>query len=192
MTVVVITAPTVEPVSLAEAKEQCRIFHNSENTLIDRLCRVARAHVETVLSRALMTQSLRLELSAFPSDGIIELPRPPAISVTDIKYRDTSGIIQTLDAASYVPVLDPTGARIELASGYEWPPTFVHPAAVQADWQAGYGGTYDKVPDAIRHAILLLVEHLYTNRGATSDSNRNQIPFSVDALLAPYRTTGWI
>jgi len=188
----VITAPTVEPVTLAEAKDQCRVLHSAEDTLIGRLARVARSHVEVVLSRSLMAQGLRLELAGFPRDGVIELPHPPAISLTEIKYRNELGIITTLDPAAYVFVADNTGARVELADGYDWPVTAVHPQAVTVNWQGGYGATADKVPEAIRHAILLLVEHSYNNRGATSEGTRSAVPFSVDALLSPYRTTGWI
>ncbi len=189
MQLVVINVPTVEPVSLDEAKAQCRILHNNEDTLIGMYVRAARGYVEQVLNRALLDQVLRLQLDGFPG-GALALPRPPAISLTSVAYRDRDGVTQTLDPACYALELDTTGARIVPLS--DWPKTQQHPQAVTIDWRAGYGTSADAVPDAIRHAILLLIEHYYNNRGATSEGTRAVVPFSVDHLLSAYRTTGWI
>lgn len=193
MQIVVTTAPTVEPVDLAEAKDQLRVRHAAEDTLIGLLVRAARSYVETALSRALITQTIRLELPAFPRDHVISLPRPPLLSLTDIKYRDAGNTLLTLDPATYVVAPDTVWPKLALAPGTSaWPVTCRHPAAVQINYQAGYGPAATDVPDPIRHAIRLLIEHYYANRGATSEGSRAVVPMAVDMLLSPYRVSGWI
>ncbi|KQP34298.1 hypothetical protein ASF27_01685 [Methylobacterium sp. Leaf102] len=53
-------------------------------------------------------------------------------------------------------------------------------------YRAGYAG--GAVPAPIRHAILLMVGHLYENRMAvTAATHMGAMPMGVDALLSPYR-----
>lgn len=53
-------------------------------------------------------------------------------------------------------------------------------------YRAGYAD--GQVPAPIRHAILLLVGHLYENRMAvTAATAMGAMPLGVDALLSPYR-----
>jgi uncharacterized phiE125 gp8 family phage protein len=54
---------------------------------------------------------------------------------------------------------------------------------------AGYGATSDTVPDAIRHAILLLVGFWFENReGVVVGTIAKELPFAVKSLLDAYRT----
>lgn len=192
MQILVTAAPTVEPVSLADVKGQLRVLHTNEDATIARLARVARSMIEGKVSRALMDQGIRLELPAFPVSGVIRLPRPPVISVTSVHYRDTAGATQTLDPSLYVFTADELTPRITIADGAAWPETQTHPAAVFVDYRAGFGTTPEAVPEDLRHAILLTVEHFYANRGATVEGSRNVLPLGVDALVDRYRTSGWI
>lgn len=43
------------------------------------------------------------------------------------------------------------------------------------------------VQPAVRHAILMLVSHWYSNRDAAGEKPSHAIEFGVDALIAPYR-----
>lgn len=54
-------------------------------------------------------------------------------------------------------------------------------------WRAGYEA--GKVPAPIRHAILLMVSHLFNNRDAVSTTTAQpaELPLGVEALLSPYR-----
>lgn len=192
MQIVMTEAPRTEPVTLLEAKDQLRVLHTAEDGLIARLSRVARTAVEGMLSRALIDQGMRLELPEFPGHSVIRLARPPVLSVTSVRYLDSGGTLRTLDPSTYVVTLDALTPRVALADGASWPATAAHPAAVVIDYRAGFGAAVTDVPEDIRHAILLLVEHHYANRGATSEGSRSVVPMSVDALLAPWRTSGWI
>lgn len=185
-----ITPPTAEPVSLAEAKAHLRVAHASEDTLISTLIKAARLHVEATLGRALVTQTWDFWLPAWPESGVLELPRPPLQSVTYVKYRDLDGVTQTLSTGDYVVVAPGIVGTVEEAPGATWPSTQTHPQAVNVRFVAGFGDA-ETVPDDIRCALLLIVEHLYRNRGATTEQALKATPMGVDALLGGHKTFGW-
>jgi hypothetical protein len=66
--------------------------------------------------------------------------------------------------------------------------------SVTVRWRAGYPTVDGRstVPAPIRHAILLMVGHLYGSRDAvtTTAAQPAQLPLGVEALLAPYRIWG--
>lgn len=184
--------PAAEPVTLAEVKAHLRVLHASEDTLITRLARAARVHIETVTSRAFITQSWKLWLDAFPASGVIELPRPPLVGVSAIRYVDADGATQTLATSVYHVVTQGFQGRIERKASQSWPATDEHPQAVEIEFVAGYGGDSTAVPEDLRNAILLQAEHFYFNRGATTETRLEMNPMGVDALIGPYRTHGWL
>lgn len=67
-------------------------------------------------------------------------------------------------------------------------------ATVTVRYRAGYPTVDGRstVPAPIRHAILLMVGHLYGSRDAvtTTAAQPARLPLGVEALLAPYRIWG--
>lgn len=187
-----VTAPAEEPVSLSEVKQHLRILHNNEDPKIAAFAKAARQHIEKRISRALITQTRRLWLPAWPSSGRIEIDRPPLIEVTSVKYRDADDAEQTLSAATYHVVKDAITPYILRKPAATWPVLGEHPQAVEVTFTAGYGATPAAVDEDLRNAILMMAEHLYFNRGETSETNLARNPVAVDALIGPYMTHGWI
>lgn len=186
----VVTPPAVEPVTLSEFKLQARIDHDDEDTLIAQYIKTARQHVEIILKRALITQTLQLAMDEWWIEDV-ELLMPPLQSVTDIKYRDENGTEHTLSAENYVVDTSFEPGRVRFAKGVSRPNVPLWPyAAVKITYVAGYGNTADSVPEPIRQAIRMLAVHYYENREAVyteRGGNVQVLPFAVDALLAPYR-----
>ena len=61
-------------------------------------------------------------------------------------------------------------------------------AGIELDVELGFGAAATDVPDALRHAIRMLVAHWYENRGlAAIGGTVAMLPASVNALIAPYR-----
>lgn len=191
MLLALVTPPVQEPLELAEAKQHLRVLHDAEDTLIGNLIKAARLHTEATTGRALITQTWDYWLSAFPRSGVIELPRPPLVSVAFVKYRDSDGTEQTLDPLSYLAVVPGIIGTVETAPGASWPATQTRRQAVNVRFVAGYGDNPGDVPEDLRTAMLLLIDHLYYNRGATTAENLKATPMGVDSLLAGQRTFGW-
>ncbi|MGQ0589312.1 MAG: head-tail connector protein [Sphingosinicella sp.] len=184
-----ITAPALEPVSLAEARAHCRVDLPDDDGLLAGYILAARQWAETYLRRALVTQTFELTLEGFSPE--IVLPRPPHQSVTSIQYLDGAGTLQTLAASEYQVDLSSgsLAARIRPAYLKTWPTTRLDSYdAVRVRYVAGYGANPWNGPDAIRSAILLLLGHLYRFRETvTAGSTPAELPFGARTLLDPYR-----
>src|SRR5512139_2020471 len=101
MGVKLITAPTSEPVTLAEAKAQCRVDISTDDVLIGNLITAAREYCELHDWRVYMPQTWELYLDDWPKTQNIEIPKPPLQSVTSFKYIDEDGVETTLDSGQY-------------------------------------------------------------------------------------------
>src|SRR5262245_51885551 len=95
-----ISGPTVEPITLTEAKAHLRVDHTADDTLIAMYIAAARTDCEEWTARAFVAQTWELVLDEFPDDEIL-LPRPPLQSVESIKYDDADGLEQTLATTEY-------------------------------------------------------------------------------------------
>ncbi|BDU17527.1 head-tail connector protein [Lysobacter auxotrophicus] len=179
------TEPGVEPVTLAEAKLHLRVDSDAEDAKIVGLIKTARTDCEFRIGRTLITSGWTLTLDCFAQ--LAELPMPPAISITSLKYTDTSGAEQTLAPSAYRVDLSSDPARVEPVGG--WPATASVQAAVRVVFTAGYGESPDAVPSAAKDWILLAVGDLYANRERSSEKVKVPMDFA-DALLDPLRIWG--
>lgn len=188
------TAPAEEPVTLAEAKVQCRVDSDltTEDTLINGFITAARIAVENIARRALVTQTWELVLDDWP-DSPFEIPRPPLASIVSITYKDENGVQATVSSADYVVDTDSAPGRVALKSTASWPTVTLYPiAGVRVRFTAGFGAAA-AVPWTYKLATLLLVGHYYENRAAieTSGAMPKEVPFGVEALLWQDRAMGF-
>jgi len=153
-----------------------------EDTLLSRLITAAREYCESFQNRAFITQTWYLWLDAWPVE--IKVPLPPLLSVTSIKYYDTTNAEATMTASDYYADTNSTPGRVVLAWGKTWPGTTLRPAnGICVEFVCGYGATSASVPAAVRQAMLLLIGHLYENREAVSEKPLTQVPMAVESLL---------
>lgn len=165
MTTRLITAPATEPVTLADAKLQCRVDDATDDTLITSLIIAAREQCEHILQRALITQTWEKVLDAFPEDNDIELLNPPILAITSIKYIDAVTANEvTLVSNQYSLDKDSEPGWVMPAYGVTWPTALDIANAVRVRYTAGYGAAAD-VPAAIKNWILLAVKELYDGCG---------------------------
>jgi len=84
MSLVLKTAPTVEPLSLLEVKDHLRLDpdDNIEDALLNAFITAARQDCEAFQGRAYITQTWELWLDAFPGEAFIRLDKPPLQSRT--------------------------------------------------------------------------------------------------------------
>lgn len=95
-----VSQPAVEPVSLASAKAAARVDTEVDNDYIQSLISVARQYVEDCLDITLCTSVWETRYDLFPIWAII-LPRPPMISGTiTVTYRNGDGTTASLSSAT--------------------------------------------------------------------------------------------
>lgn len=209
--------PVVEPVSLAEAKAHLRVDSEAEDELILALIQAAREWVEVYLDRTLITTQWTMKMDSFPTMARqlseayvdrtfiatqqsvradifppdIELPRPPMSRTTTdvtISYVTAEGVSTTLSTSLYRVDRDSTPGVVRPPYAGTWPVHRVDQNAVSISWYAGYGDSGDKVPRAIRHAMLMLASFWWEHRGAVlTGSISKEIEFGVYALLNSQR-----
>lgn len=181
MSLKLITGPTVEPISLDEAKAHCRVEHADEDALLTSMVKAARRLAEARLNRALISQVWELTLDSFP-EAEVRLEKPTVLGVTSVKYLDPDGVEQTMDSADYV--LDSALSPGWVFPVDEWPETYDGANAVKIRFTAGYGAAASDVPEDIKAWILMQLTTLYTHREAFAQGRVNELPNRfTDALL---------
>src|SRR5436190_20762469 len=112
-----ITAPVMEPVTLAELKTWCKTDIDDDDMTLNRLIVAAREYCENRTGRAFLTQTWDLVLDDL-FNYEIRLPRPPCQSITSFNYIDMGGNVQP-----YTAFIGTTGspARIMPNYGTPWP-----------------------------------------------------------------------
>lgn len=177
-----ITAPTAQPVTLAEVKASARITHSYQDTMLSSLILAAVESVEEYCNRSLITQTWKITRDDIDDEDDGILPRPPLQSVSSVKYIDTTGIQQTADSSIYQVDTASEPGNISLLPGQMWPATA---CGYKNTWEitfvAGYGATSASVPEKIRQAIIALVVH-WLDKGMG-----DVIPDGIKRALDNYR-----
>ena len=186
MALKLITAPSTEPVSLAEVKLHLRVDHTDEDTLITNLIKVAREMAEDATWRALMTQTWEMRLDTWPGMPL-KLPKAPLQSIASIKYLDENSIEGTVNTSIYdVDTFNEPG-RIFFKKGQTWPSVNLYErGAVRIQFVCGWASA-ETVSYKIKAGMLLLIGHLYENREQViiaSGLTPVELPMGVHALFA--------
>ena len=201
LTLNLVTAPSVEPVTYAEAKAYLRMETDADQSLITGLITAARRVIENQKGRSFVSTTWELILDGFPYGGgyykraerynygnpnwlpntnaqPIALPRSPLLSVDAVQYLNTSSTWITLDPSLY-RVVPGTPGQILPAYGTLWPFPLPQDASVRVQFRAGYSADASLVPETVKIAIKQYVVALYENRGEESVP----IPEAISWLL---------
>ena len=192
-----ITGPTFEPVTLAEAKLQLKVESSVtiEDTLITNIIKAVREQAEWYTRRVLCDQTWELRFNIF-SQARFDLEKTPTRSITSIKYVDFNGVEQTIPTTpSCIYSLDtsrePYGAQLGI---YQiWPVARGDQGGIKIRFQTGYAYytnnvLTDNIPASFKAAILLGIGHLYEHReSVVSGGSFHEMPMGFYSLLDPYR-----
>lgn len=192
MALILIDAPTVEPVTVAEAKLHLRVDIATDDTLIGLLITAARQTLELMArpQLAMITQTWKYIADQWPSGDTVELRPWPLQSVASIKYTDDDGVTTTWASTNYLVDTYSEPGRVRLKSDASWPSTTLQELnGLAIQFVAGFGASGSAVPAPLRQAMLILVGHWYENRelALTTGAMASEIPFTVRALMAPWR-----
>lgn len=184
----VTTAPTSEPVTLAEAKNHLLVASSTtdDDVYITSLIAMARRYVEQKTKLRLITQTLTMTMDDFPrcGDRIIHFPVGPVQSISSISYYDENGASQTLSSSLYETDVASRYARIGEVDGESWPDTKNKLNAVSVVFVAGFGAA-SAVPQDLKGAMLLLIGHWFENReSVVVGTVTAKVPETTDALLS--------
>jgi uncharacterized phiE125 gp8 family phage protein len=183
-TLVLVTPPAEPVVTIDDVKNHTRIDEGRDDAAIERMIEAATNYAQRFTGRQFVSATYDIGCDGFPYSGCPwYLPRPPLVSVTSITYTDPQGDSQTLSSSVYTVDVSTLYGRLYEADNQFWPGTKDIRNSVVVRFVAGYGAA-SAVPDGIKHAVLMLVEHWYFNRGATSSSgNQQPVPMGVESLL---------
>ncbi|WP_448031541.1 head-tail connector protein [Bradyrhizobium liaoningense] len=182
MTIIVITPPTVEALTLVDCKAALGISGTSQDPVIGAAIGAATdaldASTRGWLGRAIRVQQLELQLDSFAAGWecrngsyschreAIELPYPPLITVASVKYFDSAGIDRTLvEGTDYrvqrMKAID--GKQlVEPVYGGSWPAARREAGSVRIRYNCGYDGSTNVMPRQLKTAIMLGVRALMT------------------------------
>ena len=165
-------APSVEPITLAQARQRMRITaeDDGDDTDIEGMITTARMSQEKTTGRQCITATWEWTLDAFPAstyanpEGLFHVPISPVISVTSIKYYDVDNAEQTWSTDEYQVDTTDMVTRIRLVFGYSYPDTYDRMSAVKVTFTAGHGATPADVPGPLKDALQYRVAQLYEMR----------------------------
>lgn len=202
-----ITAPVVEPVTIDDVRLHCRLTEMEEidggspdalieESLLNSLITVARQTLEHYVG-PLITQTWEQYEQDWPGGDSLRLWKARVQTVSGVAYTDADSTEATLDTDYYTAdTISEYRPAVVLNYNYAWPQVTLHPVnPIKVTFTAGYGDEAGDVPEPIRQALLLLIAHFYENREpfniSTSGNSVEPIPWTVEALIAPYRVWGF-
>ena len=193
MALSLVTAPTSEPVTLAQQKLHLRIDTSDDDTYINLCIKAARQWVEGQTHLAMMAQTWDYFIDGgWPTrNGLlwITLPLNPVPAQTSpstviITYVDSDGASQTLAQTQYTLVGRRYGSYIVPAYGVSWPTVRNVPNAITVRFLAGSNSSPVAFPQELHQAVMILAGHYYENRETAIDA-----PKAVEALISPFRAS---
>jgi uncharacterized phiE125 gp8 family phage protein len=163
MSLKLITAPLVYPITEAQVQEHLKLSDDECCCLSDTMARLisdATAYAEDTTWRALLTQTWDYYLDAWPSERHIQIPKPPLQSITGVYYTPDGELEQEFTDFTVDTVAEP--GKIVLNRDESWPTDTLEPVnGIRVRFVAGYGDDAEDVPTRIIQAILLHTEQSY-------------------------------
>jgi uncharacterized phiE125 gp8 family phage protein len=184
-----LTPPSVEPVTVSDAKDALRIDDARFDGVLPGLIAAARAVAEQETCRQLVQQVWRTELPDWPASGdVIHVYRPTAAAVS---YWNGS-TFAALAGSAYVYAPDAitgNGTSLAPALATSWP-TLADVAIgprVRIDLTAGVAnGSAASVPDGIKAFITALVGQMIQSPELSAAATLQAMPL-LARLLDPWR-----
>lgn len=184
MTMQLITPPAIEPVTIADARAFLRIDTSADDDILQRLLATARELVEAKTGLALITQSWRLKIARWPRSGRIALYRFPVQMIEKVTVRDSDLNLIEIDPEDMYLLLANRPHRLCFAKRSR----AAGLTDITVDFTAGFGSTPDKVPEALKQAILVLCGNLYENRTFSDHANSAaSFPPACERLIGLWR-----
>lgn len=175
----------LNPVPIRELAAHLRLAQGfnddgSEDALLDLYLRNATAVIERRTATALVERPYLLQTACWDRRGHLHLPVGPVTTIDSIRYiRPGSTIDLTEDDWRLEPgtrrqrLTGPSGRALRMLP---------HGALAEIAFTAGYGPSWNEVPDDLRQAVILLAAHCYENREGDVELD-NGMPHGLAGIL---------
>jgi uncharacterized phiE125 gp8 family phage protein len=183
MSLILTTPPSVEPVSLAEAKVHLRVTHVDDDVFISTQIVSARRRLEVYTGLRLITQGVSQFMDYWPRGGLVELDVNPVSVVSDVIVYGDTDTPATIDPAHYFLDATSNPPRVVFRQGRNPSPPGRRAKGIEVRFTAGFG-LAAAVPVDLKQAVLLLVADGYAHRG---DESVRVTPPAVLELINAYR-----
>lgn len=187
----VTSAPTVEPVSVAQAADWLRCDSESDQLRVEAALAAAKAYVESITGQRFGSQTVKVWLPGFPCSSF-RFPIAPISAISGINWYSTADAATAVSSGLYYFRADdqpPYLSRIVLKDGMDWPSATLRPVdGVEITVTAGHVTT----PPVLKVCLLQLTAHFYSTPSPVLPVDRAQagaveIPHSAMALLNSFR-----
>lgn len=175
--------PESEPVALSLVKNHLSIDHSDDDNRILSDIRAARIYSETITGRIFGPRPFLMRLDCWPYNKIIALKSVPVVSLETIKYEDSNGVQQTIDAANYRTWLDYSPPLVRFTTAFALPVVNIDAiGGIEIAYTAGES----VIPETLVKATQLICGYWYANPGGeqTTDNASKGIPAGAMALLS--------
>jgi len=177
---IIIVPNITEPLTVEEAKAQCRIDFDdySQNLRLGIYIAAARDYIEWRVGMTIHEKTLEWALNYWPYSGLqnayggipLVLPRAtPLIDVLSVKYVDSGGTEHTWDPSQYVLDTRTQPGALAPAYGVAYPSFIAYPSmAIRVQYRAGIeiASPITDTPNEIKYPMLLLVAAMNENAEA--------------------------
>src|SRR5690606_39429068 len=102
MTMVLVTPPALEPVTIADARAFLRISTESDDDILHRLIATDREIIEAETGLSLITQTWRLRVDRWPRSGRLALFKYPVQAITTVVAYLPDGSAVNFDPQEFV------------------------------------------------------------------------------------------
>lgn len=160
VTSTVITQPTIEPITVEEAKSALGIEHDDDDVRIEGYIQAGREFAEAFCDLRIMSQVVELSYDHWES-SVIELDLSPIQSIDSVKYDDTSSPVAEVTLVvdtDYYADTTTDGGRVSSIGG--WPSHAIKPNPIRIRATVGYV-LPESVPFKLKEGIKAYVVYLY-------------------------------
>jgi uncharacterized phiE125 gp8 family phage protein len=161
--------PIGEVLSLALAKQHCRVRHSDDDTVIQHYITAAVDWVE----EACQTVFLQTQFTATGNSLELDFTGYPNPVVSEITYTDPLGVAGDV-------------MEWEVRDGQLYVPDKPDVSTVSVVFDAGLGA--GNVPPKLVQAALMLTAGFYLQRADLTTDPANSVPMGVRAMIAQHRS----
>jgi uncharacterized phiE125 gp8 family phage protein len=162
---------------------------NGDNTVLDDMIYSAQCYFELYTRRILTQRTFTLKISTWGC--LKEIMRSPLVSVSQVKYKDSDGADQIVDASLYYITEQEYYSCLMYDEDFTFPTLLNRPHSIEITFLAGMldcDTLPEDTPDDIKVAIMELVTAINENRGCPCNSS--MLSPTAKSIMNKYKIYG--